>query len=223
MPLCAQNSASPDLDTPVPATVPATPEDKHIFGVLSNYRTADGSTPFAPINAKQKMTIAWNDTKDGPAYGIAAVFSGLYQLENQNPSFGQGLKGYAHRYGCSLIDQDFGNMMSEGVLPVLFHEDPRYFRRSTGSFRSRFFYAATRVLVTKSDSGRNTLNVAELLGNGMVGALGNVYYVDNRGLNDTVTRLFTQTATDAISNVLKEFWPDVKKHFAKKHSATDPE
>ncbi len=114
-----------------------TPSDKRAFGVLPNYRTVEGSNPFVPLTAKQKLTIATKDTIDGPSYVLAGLFSGLYQLENQNPSFGQGLKGYAHRYLTAIADQDIGNYMTEGFMPVLLHEDPRYFRLGTGTIKSR--------------------------------------------------------------------------------------
>src|SRR6202012_789573 len=100
------------------SATPTAGEDKHIFGVLPNYRTVEGSQPFSPLTAKQKLTIATKDTIDGPSYVLAGLFSGLYQLENQNPSFGQGLKGYAHRYVTAIADQDIGNYLVEGFLPV---------------------------------------------------------------------------------------------------------
>src|SRR4051794_7829078 len=84
--VCAQEPAPPAQEI-----------DKHAFGVLPNYRTADGSLPFKPITAKYKMTIAVKDSFDGPLYVIGGIFAGIYQLQNQNPSFGQGVKGYAHR------------------------------------------------------------------------------------------------------------------------------
>jgi hypothetical protein len=34
-----------------------------------------------------------------------------------------------------------------------------------------------------------------------------------------VEKLLVQCGTDALSNVLKEFWPDVKRHFSKKKNA----
>src|SRR5258708_7371665 len=67
---------------------PGSVQDKRIFGVLPNYRTADGSLPFQPITTKQKFTIARKDTFDYPSYALAAAFSGLSQLENSNASFG---------------------------------------------------------------------------------------------------------------------------------------
>src|SRR5215468_5473829 len=118
--------------------------DKRVFGVLPNYRTADGSLPFSPISAKYKMTIAVKDSFDGPLYVIGGVFATIYHIENQNPSFGQGLKGYAHRYVTSFADQAIGNMLAEGVMPSLLHQDPRYFRRGSGSTKSRLGYALTR-------------------------------------------------------------------------------
>src|SRR5579872_4034005 len=78
-----------------PAAPPAETQqiDKRIFGVLPNYRTADGSAPFVPINAKRKFYIAAKDSFDYPVYPLSAAFAGLYQLDDQNPSFGQGVKG----------------------------------------------------------------------------------------------------------------------------------
>jgi hypothetical protein len=192
------------------------PEDKRIFGVLPNYRTVESTTPFVPLTAKQKITIATKDTIDGPSYILAGAFAGLYQLENQNPSFGQGVKGYARRYGSAIADQDIGNYMTEGFMPVLLKEDPRYFRRGSGSIKSRLFYAATRIAVAKTDKGAPTFNFSEFLGNGITAAAGNAYYPDEIGFTPTMTRMFTQIGTDSFSNVLKEFWPDFKRKILKK-------
>lgn len=191
--------------------------DRRAFGVLPNYRTADDSQPFAPLTTSQKFTIAEKDSIDGPSYAIAAFFSGISQLNNSNASFGQGLKGYGRRYGSAIADQDIGNFMTEAIFPTLLHEDPRYFRKVHGSVMGRALYAASRVLVTRTDKGNWTVNGAELIGNGTVAAIGFAYYPDGRTFPDTMQRMWSQIGTDAISNVLKEFWPDIKRHFAHKH------
>jgi len=208
--------SAPTADPPLAATTEPTPEDKRIFGVLPNYRTVEGSQPFTPLTAKQKLWIATKDTIDGPSYILAGAFAGLYQLENQNPSFGQGLKGYARRYASAIGDQDIGNYMTEGFIPVLLHEDPRYFRRGTGRFWSRVFHAASGVVVAKTDAGRPTFNFSEFLGNGVTASIGNAYYPDEVGFTPTMARMFTQIGTDSFSNVLKEFWPDFKRKVLKK-------
>ena len=184
--------------------------DKHAFGVLPNYRTAEGSAPYIPLTTKQKYIVATRDTLDGPSYALALAFSGLTQLTDGDPSFGQGLKGYARRYGTALADQDIGNFMTEAIIPSLVHEDPRYFRKGSGSKKSRVGYALTRVFVARDDKGRPCFNTPEILGNSIAGALGNLYYPDDRGFGNTMQRAGQQVGTDAISAVLKEFWPDVK-------------
>jgi len=204
-------------DPAKPADPSQEPVDHRILGVLPNYRTANPMDVYEPITTKQKFAIAVKDSFDWPNYLVSGAFAGLYQLEDTNPSFGQGVKGYLHRYWTSYIDQSMGNMMTEAVMPTILHEDPRYFRKAVGSKKHRLYYALTRVLVTRTDSGGTRFNFSEVIGNGVMASLGNAYYPDNRGFADTFDRMGTQIATDAFSNVLKEFWPDVKRHFFKKH------
>ncbi len=191
--------------------------DKRVLGVLPNYRTAPKSAESTPITARQKLTIASKDSFDYPIYFVSAAFAGLYQLENQNPSFGQGVKGYAHRLGTSFADQTVGNMMTEGVMPALLREDPRYFRQGEGGVWARIWYAGTRVVVTRTDAGRTQFNFSEWVGNGAAAALGNWYYPGSRGLDATFERTYTEVATDALSQELKEFWPDIKRKWFTHH------
>jgi len=216
--LGAQSTDNAENVAPQPAA-PAI--DKRIFGVLPNYRTADGSAPFMRITTRHKFYIAAKDSFDYPVYLTAAAFAGFYQLENQNPSFGQGVEGYAKRLASSYGDQAIGNLMTEAIFPSLLHEDPRYFRigSSGGSTWHRTRYALTRVFVARTDKGGWTFNFSEWLGNGTTVALSNLYYpADTRNVSDNVQKLGIQVGTDAFSQVLKEFWPDIKRKLVKKKS-----
>jgi hypothetical protein len=193
-------------------------QDNRVLGVLPNYRTADGTKPYSPLTPGQKVHIALKDSFDWPSYLTGLGFAGIYQLENQNPSFGQGVKGFASRYGTSVADQVIGNMFSEGFMPVLLKEDPRYFRKVNGSFMSRFGYAATRTLIAKDDHGKNCVNFAEITGNGIGAVIGLAYYPDARTVGDTFERMGTAIATDTISNIMKEFWPDMKRKWFHKRT-----
>jgi hypothetical protein len=197
-------------------------QDKRIFGVLPNYRTADGTKQFVPMNAKGKIHIALKDSFDYPSYILAAGLALVYQAEDQNPSFGQGVEGYLRRYGAGIGDQVIGNMMTEGFMPSLLREDPRYFRKVTGGFWSRLAYSSTRTLIAKDDHGKDCFNFSEILGNGVGAAIGAAYYPDGRTVGLTFERMGTAIATDTISNVLKEFWPDIKRKYWHKHRSQDP-
>jgi hypothetical protein len=217
---CAQNptgGASPE-DSVIPVQAPPVqaPQDKRIFGVLPNNRTTENSTPFHFITPRQKVMIAVKDSFDSVVFADAAAFAGLYQIQNQNPSFGQGVEGYAKRFGTAYGDQMIGNMMTEGFIPAVFHQDPRYFRSGEGSIPGRAWYALTRIVVARMDSGRNSFNFSEWGGNAAAVAISNAYYPDTRTVSDNVQRLLIACGTDAFSNVLKEFWPDVKRKFFQK-------
>jgi hypothetical protein len=216
----AQQSQPAVNSDPPPAVIQA-PPDKRVFGVLPNYRTANMTAEYHPITAKQKMIIALKDSFDYPLIGLGAAYAGLYQLDDSHPQFGQGFKGYLRRFGTSYCDQVDGNMLTEGLLPIAFHEDPRYFRLGEGPKRHRAVYALTRIFVTRTDTGARSFNFAEVVGNGTATLIGWSYYTDTRDAPDYFQAFGTQLATDAISQVLKEFWPDVKRRYFHHHKAAD--
>lgn len=196
--------------------------DKRAFGIFPNYRSADASSPFQPITAKEKMAIAAKDSFDWPLFFVAAGYAGLGQLTNQNPSFGQGTKGYASRYLRLYADLAVGNLLTEGVMPSLLHEDPRYFRRGNGTLWKRAGYAASRIFLTRTNAGTTRFNFSEVVGNSIVVGISNAYYPDTRTARENFEKFTIQLATDAISNVMKEFWPDVKRRLSSWHQTSTP-
>ncbi len=223
-------SAQVASDAPPPAQLPPAEEpgvkapgktkqgeDKRVFGVLPNYRTAEMSADVQPLTAKQKLRIATKDSFDYPLMLLSAGYAGIYQLENSHPQFGQGVKGYASRLGTGYADQVIGNMLTEGFMPILFREDPRYFRLAEGTKTHRTIYALTRIFVTRTDSGRTSFNYAEVVGNGIGAGIGLSYYSDYRNAPDYLQNWGIALGTDATSQVLKEFWPDVKRWWYVRH------
>jgi hypothetical protein len=194
------------------------PPDKRVLGVLPNYRTVNETGVYEPITVKQKIIIACKDSFDYPLVLLGGAFAGISQLANSDPSYHQGVEGYAKRLAANYADQAMGNMMTEGFFPALLHEDPRYRRigSSRGTKKYRTWYAFSRVFVTRTDSGGTRFNYSEWLGNATGVAISNAYHPDGRD----VLKLLEQVATDGISQILKEFWPDIKHKFFHKNSPT---
>jgi hypothetical protein len=190
---------------------------KRILGIIPNYRTSPSLTNYEPISAKEKFRIASQDSFDRGTVILAAAFAGEGQLTNANRSFGQGAAGYGRYFGTSYADFVIGNYMTEAIYPTILHQDPRYFRRGTGSTWSRLFYAIGQTLWTHSDSGRMQFNYSEVLGNSTAVAISNAYYQDNRDAGDAVTKLGTQIGVDMAANVFKEFSSDLNRKFFRKH------
>ena len=195
------------------------PPDKRVLGVLPNYRTINETGSYEPITTKQKLIIASKDSFDYPLVLLGAAFAGISQLSNTDPSYHQGVEGFAKRLAANYADQAIGNMMTEGFFPSMLHEDPRYRRigPSRGGVGKRTWYAFSRVLVTRTDSGGTRFNYSEWLGNSTGVAISNLYHPDERDALDNLEKLLEQCATDGISQILKEFWPDIKHKFFHKN------
>jgi len=200
------------------------PPDKRVLGVLPNYRTINETGTYEPIDAKHKLIIASKDSFDYPLVLLSAAFAGLSQLENSNQSYHQGMEGFGKRLAANYATQAIGNMMTEGFFPVMLHEDPRYRRigPAGGTKKYRAWYAFSRILVTRTDSGGTRFNFSEWGGNATGVAISNLYQPDQRDWKDNGTALLQQCATDGISQILKEFWPDIKhKLFHKNPPSSD--
>lgn len=193
------------------------PEGKRILGIIPNHRTFPSLEDSKPLTTSEKFTMASQDAFDRGTFALAALFAGEAQLTNANRSFGQGAAGYGRYFGAAYGDLLIGDYMTEAVFPTLLHQDPRYFRRGTGSGWSRLGYAMGQIFWTRSDSGRGQFNYSEIIGNSTAVAISNAYYANNRTARDAVSRLGVQVGVDMAGNVLKEFWPELRKKLGRKN------
>ena len=208
----SDEAAPPSVD-PQPLPV----SGKRIFGIIPNNRTSPSLKDYKPLSPEEKFDLARQDSFDRGTVVLAAIFASDAQLTHANPSFGNGIKGYSRNFGASYADLIIGNYMSEAVYPALLHQDPRYFRRGVGSVWSRLGYSVGQIIWTHTDSDRTAFNYSELLGNSTAVAISTAYYPDSRSVKDAASKLGVQIGVDAVSNVLKEFWPDVSQRFSRKH------
>ena len=219
-----ESSSTPRLQPGTPkgeepvGTQPPEPKDKRIFFIIPNYRTFPSLVNYEPLTTKEKYKIATQDAFDPGTVVLGAAFAGQGQLSNANRAFGQGVKGYAQYWVTSYADFVIGDYMTEAVFPSLFHQDPRYFRRGTGTVLGRLGYSAGQIFWTHNDSGKSAFNVSEVAGNAAAVGISETYYQGGRDVSSAVQKLGTQLGVDMASNILKEFWPDVSRKFSRKHS-----
>jgi hypothetical protein len=198
-------------------------KDDRVFFVMPNFLTVENEADVEPLRWQQKFAITARGVFDPYEFGVVGILAGIRQSENAYPAFGQGVAGYSKRYGTALADQVDGNMMVGAVFPSILKTDPRYFQLGQGRFFHRVGYAISRVFVTRKDSGGHTFNVAESLGNGVAIGIANFYYpASDRGVTSSANDWGVQMGIDAIGNELKEFWPDIHRHFARKKGRNSP-
>jgi hypothetical protein len=194
-----------------------TEEGKRIFWIIPNFRTEALPVPYQPLNPGEKFKIATQDAIDPGTFALAALFAGESQLSNNTPSFGQGVAGYSRYLGTAYGDFFIGDYMTEAIYPSLLHQDPRYFRRGTGSLWSRLGYSAGQIFLAHGDNGRTQFNFSEVAGNSTAVAISMAYYPENRDVADGVSKLGIQLGVDMAGNILKEFAPDITRKFRRKH------
>ena len=185
--------------------------DRRLFGVIPNYRADRMPAVYAPITPREKFAIARADSFDWPNYLLLVGYTLQSQMASGSTKHGDGVREFGEFYSRGLGDQIIGNYVTEAILPSLLHEDPRFFRRGTGSVWSRAYYAASRTVVVRLDNGSARLNISELAGNVGVVAITSLYYPESQSVSGASTRYAMALGNDTISNLLTEFWPDIKR------------
>lgn len=168
------------------------------------------------MSSREKWKLALRDSTTPGTIFFSAAFAGMGQAQNTYPSLGQGTAGFGRRFAASYADYAIGYAMTEGVFPTALRQDPRYFRKASGSTWSRLAHAMSGIFVTYSDSGKRVLNTSRLAGDAAAVAVSNAYYVDNRTAGDAASKYGSYLAFDTASNIFKEFWPDILRKFQRK-------
>ena len=159
-----------------------------------------------PLTTRQKFSLAWKNAYDPGNLVLVGFTAGVQQAADAFPGYGQGAAGYGKRYGADLGNLVIGTMLGGAVLPSLFHQDPRYFYKGTGTVKSRALYAMSTAVVCRGDNGKRQIAWASMLGDLSAGAISNAYYApsDRQGARLTIENGFLGIAGDAFNGLMQE-------------------
>lgn len=205
----AQASSTPDPTASNPQS--GSPQQtKRILFIIPNFRSVSADAKLPPLSVKDKFKLVLDDTFDYSGFIEVAILAGVSDIHKSEPPFGHGAAAYGRYYWHGLADTTDGNIMTEFLVPVATREDPRYYTLGHGSFFHRTGYSVSRLFVTRSDSGRETPNFSEIVGNGAASGISNFYYPGvDRNWTKTGQRWVLQVGIDGLSDLVKEFWPDI--------------
>jgi hypothetical protein len=207
----AQTSSDQTTSKPAVTTPPAGPQQtKRILFIVPNFRSVSADVKLPPTTSSEKLKLFFEDSFDYSAFAEVAILSGLAEYQNSEPAFHSGAPGYARYYWHSFADNTDGNLMTEYLVPMVAHEDPRYYTLGHGGFLRRTSYSVSRLFITRDNQGNPTPNLAEIVGNGAASGISNLYYPgQERSWTKTGQRWVLQVGIDGLSGLVKEFWPDV--------------
>jgi hypothetical protein len=212
---------------------PSGTSNDRLFYTLPNFLSLETTNKLPPLTAKQKFGVVARGTFDYIEYPWWGILAAISQAENSEPAFGQGWASYGKRYGTTAADSTVENFMVGAVFPSLLRQDPRFYQLSEGSFTHRMFYSVSRIFVTRSDSGKTQFNFSEILGSASGAAISTYSYhprstylstptnprqfvPSERTLSNAFDVWYTQVSLDAITIVVKEFWPDIHRKMSHK-------
>jgi hypothetical protein len=209
----SSNPTSPQqTNTPASATQTdqSATQTKRILGIIPNFRSVSANVKLPPQSPKQKFFTATQDSFDYSALLLPAAVAGYSQATNATPEFHQGAAGYGRYFWHSYVDQAVENYSVEAIVPILTHQDNRYYTMGKGGFLKRSGYALTRAVITRNDAGHETFNTSEIVGSGMAAGISNLYYPSpERTFGNTAQKWGLNIGIDAATFFFKEFWPDV--------------
>jgi hypothetical protein len=201
---------------PQQTAAPATQDDqtatqtKRILGVIPNFRSVSANQKLPAQTPKEKFITAAQDSFDYSSLLLPALLAGYSQATNATPEFHQGAAGYARYFWHSYVDQAIENFSVEAIVPIITHQDNRYYTLGKGGFLKRTGYSLSRAVITRNDAGHDTFNTSEVVGAGMASGLSNLYYPSReRTFGNTAQKWGLNVGIDAATFFFKEFWPDV--------------
>jgi hypothetical protein len=142
--------------------------------------------------------------------GLAA-YAAVLQEANAPLEWRQGGAAYGKRVASMVTWSGIHGALAFGLDSTL-HQDPRYFRSGGTGFWRRSGHALRGTVLTRTDSGGETLSTWRLGADYGSAVISNLWYPDR--LNTARLGFIQGSATlgfDLIGNLGKEFWPDIKR------------
>jgi len=164
---------------------------------------------YTPLTRHEKFEYFKDGAMSGYTFISAGITAATWHAYG-DPPYGAGWDGFGKSYGAALGQRELAFFLQRYAMPVIFREDPRYFAAPTtdGVFR-RGVYAASRLVVTQADNGKQKMNCAYLLG-GLASALIGNAYIRQHDSGSVAQDFFIGMGSDAAYNIAREFWPALR-------------
>src|SRR5882762_9360547 len=186
-------------DAPVPK--PASTQQKRQNPVNTTIEVLERRSIFfpeiatspGPLSTKQKFELFAGESVAPSRFLRSAAGAGISQARDSLDGYGQGMGGYGKRFVSSML-----------------HRDPRYFLTLHGGPGHRIGYALSRIVVARTDEGKNAANWAGMIAPLLAESLANSYLpVKEQTAGRTFQRYGIRIGLNTAGNALREYWPTI--------------
>ena len=181
--------------------------------IVYPYQKFLGTSVIIPMSWQEKGYLALHDLADPANFVTIVGISAISVAADSHSAYGPGFKGFGKSVGVSYVQDVTSQFFGAFAFPVVFHQDPRYFRMPNAPLTKRILYSVSRTVISRHDDGTPMPNYSVLLNYPIDAVLSNQYVPGiHNDASSTVTRIFTGYALDPVNNLLNEFLPDVASH-----------
>ena len=170
----------------------------------------DIATSVGALSMKQKFELFADQSVAPSRFLSSAAGAGIGQAQNSLAGYGQGAEGYGKRFASSMATGASTNFFGTFVIASVSHRDPRYFVTLHPGVRYRIGYALSRIVISRTDDGRNAANWPGILGPLLAESLANSYLpVKEQTAGRTFQRYGIRIGLNTASNALRQYWPTI--------------
>ncbi len=145
---------------------------------------------------------------------FSAVAAGaIAQARGTPKEWGGGAEPYGWRTGSRFAQHIVRNTLQYGIAAAL-HEDNRYFVSQKSGFLARTKYAVMSTLLARHDNGSRGISFSRIGGAAGAAFISRAWQPPSTTTaGDGAVSFGLTIGTQMGFNVVREFWPDVKRHF----------
>jgi hypothetical protein len=164
-----------------------------------------------PLSAKEKAALAFRNTFYPRSITSRLLMTGWDELRNSNPEWPSGVEGFGMRFGNRMGSLAVRQSI-QLAADTTFGTEPRYDLCECTSAKGRMGHAWNRVVISLKDDGGEMVSVSRLGGAFATPWITHTWLPDRQ--NTTGQKLSsagTNLALRGLSNMLREFWPDIAR------------
>jgi hypothetical protein len=182
-----------------------------IFGILLSGITLRAAQIDTPLSPSEKAAVRVERMVNPVTTLYSLAGAGIGQWRDEPPEWQQGAGGVARRFAASQ-----GWKMTQNSLALGFDTalglDPRFHPSRESGIWPRLRGAVLQTVVAYTDSGGRVFNFSEVGSSYGASFLANCWFpAHSNGAGDAIERGTIGLGLNTASNVMKEFWPDIRR------------
>ncbi|MCI0625459.1 MAG: hypothetical protein L0387_28080 [Acidobacteria bacterium] len=177
-----------------------------------------GSNPqgaFRPLNTQEKFDYYLRRTFGPHDLLKRSALAGIAQWRNHPLEWEQGLAGYGRRFSSSYGQHAIKKTIQFSIGAAL-KEDPRYFASADNGFWRRTGHAVAHTMIVRNDHNRRVFSFGRLSGTLGGSFISRTWHPERQQtVGNALRNIGVSLSAEASWNVLREFWPEIKRIFGK--------